>query len=155
MESQERTAVSREPLTGIWRAGTPARRAASRSEGESPNRTTARDESGEIAEGLQQEAGGGLAAIALAAAVGAEVDGGEEQSGGGEKALHFRVDQRELLQAQLIQGDGALIGDHDQAEAVGGQEREAGEGAGKELEFSRRGDVLAFRLLAVEDAVAV
>lgn len=113
------------------------------------------DEAGVIAEGLEQEAGGGFAAIAGALVVGADVDGVEDDAGEGELALHLGMQGGEGGGAQLAEGDGALVGDDEEAEAGRGEELEAGRGAGEKLKLARGQDVVEIGVLVIEHAVAV
>ena len=56
---------------------------------------------------------------------------------------------------QQAAGDGALIGDDEEAEAGRGEELQAGRGAGEELKLIGGQDVVEIGMLVIEHAIAV
>ena len=108
-----------------------------------------------VCPGLLEEPGERLPAVASGFVVGAEVEGVDVGAVGLEFALELVVDGADGGCVVEAEGDAALVGDDDDAEAG---LVEAGDGlgnAGEQVEVRPGGDVAPFRQLLVEDSVAV
>jgi hypothetical protein len=105
--------------------------------------------------GLFEEAGEGFAAVALTFVVRAEVEAVDFGSGFCQNGLKLSVDFVDILGGVKAEGDAALVGDDENAQAGPIEPRNGLGDAGKQFEVLPVGDVLAFGHLAVEDAVAV
>lgn len=104
---------------------------------------------------LLEEAGQGLAAVALVLVVRADEKSVYMSAGAGEVLLEIGVDGVDIGEGVEAAGDAALVGD-DQDEEAGAVE--AGDGfcnAGQGMEFGGSADVGALGHLFVEDSVAV
>ena len=110
---------------------------------------------GEVCERLMEEAGEGLAAVALGFIVGAEVEGVDARTLGVEVSLEGGVDVEDIGCSVEAEGDAALIGDDEDAEADAVEFGDGCDHAGKWLELALGGDEAAFGHLAVDDSVAV
>lgn len=109
----------------------------------------------EIAEGLVEESGSGLAAFALIFVVGAEVECVNARALGCEVLLELSVKRFDVGRCVVAEGNAALVGDDDDASAGAVERGDGGSGAGQEMEVAPMADVLAFGRLAVDDAVAI
>lgn len=104
---------------------------------------------------LMEEAGQGLAAVALVVVVGAEEEAVQVRAGLPELALQVLVDGQDVRSRVETKGDAALVGNDDDAEAGAVEASDGLRYAGEQLEIVPGGDVATFRQLAVEDAIAV
>ena len=114
-----------------------------------------RFDAGEVGLGLVEHAGERLAAVALVFVVGADVEGIDVRAGFGEGLLQVGVDCSYRSGGVFAEGDAALVGDDEDAEAGA---VEAGDGvgdAGEQGESIPTGDVFALGELAVDDSVTV
>ena len=109
----------------------------------------------ELGLGLFEEAGQGLAAVALMLVVRAEVEAVDVGLAGGEQALQPGVDLVNVGGGIQAKTDAALVGDDEHAEP---RLVEAGDGiwdAGEQFEVMPGSDILSLGHLAVDDPVAV
>ena len=110
---------------------------------------------GEVGFGLFKEAGAGFAAVALALVVRAEIEAVYVRAGFGQSCLQLGVDGFYVCRSVEAEGDAALVGDYEDAQAVSIQCGNRFRDAGKQVEVLPRGDVLALGHFAVDDSVAV
>lgn len=102
-----------------------------------------------------EEAGEGLAAVALVSVVRAEVEGVDVRAVRLQPALQCGVDIAHVFGGIEAEGDAALVGDDDDAQARAVEASDGLRDAGQWLKLAPGGNVAAFRHLAIEDAVAV
>ena len=105
--------------------------------------------------GLLVKAGTGFAAGALTFVVGAEVEGVDPGAGFTKGFLKRMMNGINVLRGIQTESDAALIGHNDYAEAGLVELGDGFRDAGKQIEMLPGSDVLAFRHLAIQDAVAV
>ena len=110
---------------------------------------------GKLALCLEEESGGGFAAVAGGFVVGADVEGVDACGGRGEELGEVGVDLVDGGEGVFAESYAALVGDDEDAEAGC---VEAGDGlgdAGQEGEEVEGGDVFALREFAVDDSVTI
>ena len=110
---------------------------------------------GEVAEGLLEEAGLRLAAIALILVVWAVVEGVNAGAVGGEVFLEAGVEGVNIGCGVMPERDAALVGDDDDEGSGAVESGNCGFGAGQDVEVAPASNVGALGRFAVDDAVAV
>lgn len=110
---------------------------------------------GEVAEGLFEEAGFRLAAIAGVSVVRAVVERVDAGLVLGEVLLQASVQGVDIGCRVMAQGDATLVGDDEDANAGAIERGDGAFDAGQEMKIAPSADVSAFGRLAVDDAVAV
>jgi hypothetical protein len=109
----------------------------------------------ELGAGLLEEAGEGLAAVALLRVVRAEVEGVDMRALRLQPALDRSVDVAHIVPGIQAEGDASLVGDNDDAQARAVESADRLRDARQRLELAPRGHIAVFRHLAIEYAVAV
>jgi len=105
--------------------------------------------------GLFEEAGERLAAVAFALVMRTEVEAVDSCAGLGEDGLQLGMDRVHISSGVEAEGDAALVGDDEDAQAGLVEPRDGLGDAGEQIEMLPAGDVLALGHFAVEDAIAV
>lgn len=108
-----------------------------------------------LGNGLMEESRERLAAIAFLLVVGAEVEAVEMRTGLAQDQLQVRGDGLNVCDGVEAEGDAALIGDDDDAEAGAVELCDCLGHAGEQMEFIPRSHVLSFGKLFVEDSVTI
>ena len=110
---------------------------------------------GELGLRLFEEARQRLAAVALVLVMGAKIKAVDVCFRFCQKGLKLGMDVLDIGSGVEAEGDAALVGDYDDAQAVSIQCGNRFRDAGKQVEVLPCGDVLAFGHFAVDDSVAV
>ena len=114
-----------------------------------------RGDFGEVGFGLFEEAWAGFAAVALALVVRTEIKAVNVCAGFSESQLQLDVDGFHIRGRVKSEGDAALVGDYEDAQALSIQCGNRFRDAGKQVEMLPAGDVLAFGHFAVDHPIAV
>jgi len=110
---------------------------------------------GEVCAGLMEEAGEGLAAVALVSVVRAEVEGVDVRALRLQPALQCGVDLAHIICRVESQRNATLVRDHDHAHSRAVESADRLRNSGQRLELAPGGHIAAFGQLAIEDSVAV